>query len=54
MTEREWMHQLLEDVRRLFRTEAEPAKQAEAYEALRETMYGVMDAMEDEDFDDGT
>lgn len=54
MTEREWLHQLLEDVRRFFRTEAEPDRHAKATEAMRETMCGVMDAMEQDDFDTDT
>ena len=52
MTEREWLQQLFEDVRGFFRYEAEPLEQAKREKAMRETMYGYMDAKEKDDFDD--
>lgn len=54
MTEREWLHQLFEDVRRYFRYEAEPEKQRKAEKQIRETMLDYMEAREQDDFDDET
>lgn len=51
-TEREMFHQLLEDVRALYRHEADAKRFFKAYAQLRETMHEVMDAMESEDYDD--
>lgn len=52
MTERDWLIQLFEDVRGFFRTEADPVEQAKREDAMRETMWGYMDARERGDFDD--
>lgn len=53
-TQREWLQELFEDVRRYFRYEAEPEKQKKAEKLMRETMRGYMDAREHEDFDEET